>query len=170
MTNLYIERINDRAVLPRRATELSAGLDLCVCFHEPTVTCFGNSKLFSNSYQVYVKDSSFTLEPGERAMIPTGLRMAVDPGWCIKIYPRSGLSLKQGLTLINSVAIGDSEYRDEYFILLVNHSKQSQVIADLDRICQIMVESVLSSPVVELKKLPAARDSRCGGFGSTGVK
>lgn len=127
MTNLYIERISERAVLPRRATELSAGLDVCVCFHEPTVTCFGHDR-----FEYDVSESKIiSLKPGERAMIPTGLRMAVDPGWCIKIYPRSGLSLKQGLTLINSVAVGDSEYRDEYFILLVNHSNKIQAISDL---------------------------------------
>jgi dUTP pyrophosphatase len=166
MTNLYIERISDQAVLPYRATELSAGLDVCVCFHEPTVTCFYGKK----SQQYRIKDGVLALLPGERAMIPTGLRMAVDPGRCIKIYPRSGLSLKQGLTLINSVAVGDSEYRDEYFILLVNHSKHAQIINHGDRICQIMVEPVLFTPVVELKKLPVARDSRCGGLGSTGVK
>lgn len=142
MTALYIERISQQAKIPKRVTELSPGLDIYACFHEPTVTCFGNHR----PYQVQIMNKSVVIKPGERVMIPTGLRMRVNLGWVIKFYPIIELSLKKGLLLINP--LGESSYNDEYFILFANTSSQLQKIEHGDKICQIMIENNYNIQVV----------------------
>lgn len=169
---LHIKRLVPQAQLPARATELAAGLDVRACLHTKWV------KVWRESERNYGRDTAehnepvlygvVTLYPGDRALIPTGLAMRPAPGYCIKFYPRSGLSLKQGLTLINAVGVGDEDYSDEYHVTLVNLSGAVQSIADGMRLCQLMVERVEPIEVVECDELPGVQSDRQGGFGSTG--
>lgn len=165
MTNLYIKRLTPFAELPKRGTAESAGLDIRACLWETTVTVFTPS---GPKTQREVIAGTVSIFPGERVMVPIGLKMSVDAGYCIKFYPRSGISLKQGLTLINCVGIGDRDYDEEYYAIIVNHGGKVQTIADGERICQLMVERVEPVTLVEVDQLPEIDSDRDGGFGSTG--
>lgn len=165
MTNLYIKKLTPVAELPRRATPDSAGLDVRACLWEPTVTVFTES---GAKLEREVVAGTIALWPGDRLMIPTGLKMSVDAEHCIKFYPRSGISLKNGLSLINCVGIGDRDYKEEYYVTLTNHGQKLQTIADGERVCQLMVERVEPINLVEVDELPDVDSERNGGFGSTG--
>lgn len=173
MTTLHVKKLTPLATLPARATALAAGLDVRACLHSNKVKVwreeermFGRETVELNQHVV---NGTVSLYPGDRALIPTGLAMRPAPGYCIKFYPRSGLSLKKGLTLINCVGVGDEDYSLEYHITLVNHSREVQAIADGERLCQMMVERVEPVELVECEELPAVGSDRMGGFGSSGV-
>lgn len=115
-----------------------------------------------------VVNDTLTLYPGERAMIPTGLRMSCDANHYLAFYPRSGNALKRGLTLINCTGIGDRDYSDEYYITLVNDSKQPQTITNGDKVAQMIVRYYADVDICERLELPQVQSNRAGGFGSTG--
>lgn len=107
------------------------------------------------------------LAPGARALIPTGLKMAIPPGYEAQIRPRSGLALKHGLTVANAPGTIDSDYRGEVMVLLINLGADPATITHGDRIAQMVI-----APVVQAGFAPAALDETArgaGGFGSTGV-
>ena len=113
-------------------------------------------------------NNRLTLNPGERAMIPTGLKMSCDANHYLAFYPRSGNALKRGLTLINCTGIGDRDYPDEYYITLVNNSKQPQTISNGDKVAQMIVRYYADVDICERLELPQVNSNRAGGFGSTG--
>lgn len=115
-----------------------------------------------------VINDSLTLNPGERAMISTGLRMSCDANHYLAFYPRSGNALKRGLTLINCTGIGDRDYTNEYYITLVNNSKQPQTISNGDKVAQMIVRYYADVDICERLELPQVHSNRAGGFGSTG--
>lgn len=115
-----------------------------------------------------VVNDTLTLNPGERVMIPTGLKMSCDANHYLAFYPRSGNALKRGLTLINCTGIGDRDYSDEYFILLANNSKQPQTITNGDKVAQMIVRYYADVDICERLELPQVHSNRAGGFGSTG--
>ena len=132
--------------LPEYVTPLSAGLDLRANLEQPV-----------------------TLAPLERALIPTGLRIALPEGYEAQVRPRSGLAARHGLTLLNSPGTIDADYRGEISVILVNLSHEPFVVNDGDRIAQLVVarhEQVQWSLVEELA--PTQRGE--GGFGHSGVK
>jgi dUTP pyrophosphatase len=108
-----------------------------------------------------------TLAPGARALIPTGLRMAIPQGYEIQIRPRSGLAFKQGLTVCNAPGTIDSDYRGEVKALLINLGDAPVTVAHGDRVAQMVL-----APVTQAVFTPGALDDTArgnGGFGSTGV-
>jgi dUTP pyrophosphatase len=112
-------------------------------------------------------DEEIELKPLERVLIPTGIKMALPPGYEAQIRPRSGLALKHGITVLNSPGTIDADYRGEIKILLVNLSNESFVIADGERIAQMVIskhERIIWTSVNELSA--TARSE--GGFGHTG--
>lgn len=115
-----------------------------------------------------VVNDTLTLNPGERAMIPTGLKMSCDANHYLAFYPRSGNALKRGLTLINCTGIGDRDYANEYYITLVNDSKQPQTITNGDKVAQMIVRYYADVDICERLELPQVHSNRAGGFGSTG--
>lgn len=132
--------------LPQYATALSAGMDLRANLSE-----------------------SIVLEPLCRAMVPTGLFIALPEGYEAQIRPRSGLSIKHGVTVINTPGTIDADYRGEICVLLVNLSNEPFTINDGERICQMVIakhEHVEWTPVEVLDKT----ERGAGGFGHTGVK
>lgn len=107
------------------------------------------------------------LEPGARAFIPTGLRFAIPQGFEVQLRPRSGLALKQGITLLNTPGTIDSDYRGEVGVILINHAQQPVTITHGERIAQCVVAPVTQATFT----LAAALDDTgrgSGGFGSTG--
>lgn len=112
---------------------------------------------------------ALTLGPMERLLIPTGLAIAIPQGFEAQIRPRSGLALKQGLTLLNSPGTIDADYRGELKLLLVNLSQAAVNIAPGDRIGQMVFAPVAKAQWVEVEDLDATSRGE-GGFGHTGIK
>lgn len=134
----------DGLALPDYATPLSAGMDLRAAITEP-----------------------FVLMPGERALTPTGLRIALPPGYEAQVRPRSGLALRHGLGMANAPGTIDADYRGEICVLLINLGQEPIRIERGDRIAQIIVAPVVRVAWQETEELEdTARGP--GGFGHTG--
>jgi dUTP pyrophosphatase len=130
--------------LPAYATEGSSGMDIRAFVTEPV-----------------------TLQPLERALIPTGLFIALEEGYEAQIRPRSGLAIKQGITCLNTPGTIDADYRGEIKIILINLSNEIQSVNNGDRIAQMVIQKVEKidwSLAVELEQTERSD----GGFGSTG--
>ena len=148
MTTVRVERLAHAEGLPLPAYETggSAGMDLRAALAE---------------------ESPMTLAPGARALVPTGLRIALEPGYEAQLRPRSGLALKHGLTCLNSPGTIDSDYRGEVGVILINHGQEPFVIRRGERIAQLVIARHEQATLVEVEALDeTARGT--GGFGSTG--
>ena len=108
------------------------------------------------------------LQPGARALIPTGLRLAIPAGFEVQIRPRSGLALKHGVTLANSPGTIDSDYRGPLGVILINLGAEPFIISKGDRIAQMVVAPVVQASFEEVAVL-SDTDRGAGGFGSTGT-
>jgi len=108
-----------------------------------------------------------TLNPGERRLIPTGLRMAIPAGYEVQIRPRSGLALKHGITLPNTPGTIDSDYRGPLGVILLNAGQDAFTIAHGDRIAQMIVAPVVQASFTVAESLDETKRGE-GGFGSTG--
>lgn len=113
------------------------------------------------------EDKPVTIKPGERAMVPTGLSVAIPSGYEIQMRPRSGLAAKHGITCLNSPGTIDSDYRGELKVILINHGASDFVIARGERIGQIVLAAVSRIQWQEVSELPDT-ERGAGGFGSTG--
>ena len=132
--------------LPAYETEGSAGMDLRAALDEPVV-----------------------LAPLQRAMIPTGLRIALPQGYECQIRPRSGLAAKHGITVLNSPGTIDADYRGEICIILVNLSSEPFVIEDGERVAQMVIARHEQAEWEEMEVLDETQRG-AGGFGHTGKK
>lgn len=132
--------------LPAYATPESAGMDLRANVAEPVV-----------------------LRPLERRIIPTGLYMALPPGYEAQVRPRSGLAFKHGVTVLNSPGTIDSDYRGELGVLLVNLSNDDFTIEAGERIAQMVIARHEQGEFVEVEELDDT-ERGAGGYGHTGVK
>jgi dUTP diphosphatase len=136
---------NDDLPIPERATPGSVGFDLRACVAREV-----------------------TLGPGDRLLIPTGFSIAIPPGHEGQVRPRSGLALRQGLTLLNAPGTIDSDYRGEVAVVAVNHGREPVVIRRGDRIAQLVIAPVPEVRLEERDDLPATGRGE-GGFGHTGT-
>ena len=110
-----------------------------------------------------------TLAPGERALVPTGIAIALPDGYVALVHPRSGLAIKHGVTMVNSPGTVDAAYRGELQIILINHDPKEHVTFKRgDRIAQLVIQKVEHANFVEVEELPGSGRSD-GGFGSTGL-
>ena len=112
-------------------------------------------------------DENVAITPGEVKLIPTGLYLAIDPGYEVQVRPRSGLALKHGLTIVNSPGTIDSDYRGEVGIILGNMSREPFVIERGMRIAQLVVQQVARAEIEVKQELEDTARSD-GGFGHTG--
>lgn len=122
--------------------------------------------------EVYNK-TMLRLEPGSRALIPTGIYTAIPEGYEIQVRPRSGWALKKGLGMCNSIGTIDSGYRSEIGVIIINHGLEDVWIEDGERIAQFVlnkVEHIDWENVTNLQELVRIGTDRCGGFGSTNTK
>lgn len=109
-----------------------------------------------------------TLAPGERALVPTGIAIALPDGYVALVHPRSGLAIKHGVTMVNSPGTVDAGYRGELQIILINHDKSEAVSFKRgDRIAQLVIQKVERAEFVEVEDLPGSGRGS-SGFGSTG--
>jgi dUTP pyrophosphatase len=115
-----------------------------------------------------LEGGSMTLSPGQRTLVPTGLSMEIPPGFEVQARPRSGLAIKQGLTLLNTPGTIDADYRGEVKIILVNLGTETVEIRDQDRIAQLVLCPVVQAEFEVVDSLATSERGQ-GGFGSTGV-
>ena len=109
-----------------------------------------------------------TLAPGERALVPTGIAIALPDGYVALVHPRSGLAIKHGVTMVNAPGTVDAGFRGELQIILINHDKSESVSFKRgDRIAQLVIQKVERAEFVEVQELPGSGRGT-GGFGSTG--
>ena len=144
MTVLKIEQLPNNKSLPEYKTEGAAGMDLAAAIEEP-----------------------LTLKPLERALIPTGIKIELEHGYEAQIRPRSGLSIKHGITLINCVGTIDEDYRGEVCVPVVNLSNEAYTIMPEERIAQMVIAKVERAEIKVAVTLSSTQRGE-GGFGSTG--
>ena len=115
-------------------------------------------------------DEPLTIKPGARALVPTGLAMALPEGFEAQVRPRSGLAMKQGLTVLNAPGTIDADYRGEVKVILINHGVEAFAVKRGDRIAQMIVAPVTRVAVSEVAGPDelGVTDRAAGGFGSTG--
>ncbi len=113
--------------------------------------------------------SPITLEPGQRSLIPTGLKIALPTGYEAQVRPRSGLAYKQGITVLNSPGTIDADYRGDVGVILINHGSESFTIENGERIAQLVIAKFVQINWDEVLDLSSTSRGE-GGFGSTGVK
>ena len=132
--------------LPKYSTNESAGLDLRAELQSP-----------------------ITLKPGQRSLIPTGLKIALPTGYEAQVRPRSGLAFKHGITVLNSPGTIDADYRGDVGVILINHGSESFTIENGERIAQLIIAKFVQIDWDEVLDLSSTSRGE-GGFGSTGVK
>ena len=144
---LRIKKVNENAKIPFRATQGSAGMDLCACI-----------------------DTPLTLKGGETAVIPTGIAIALPSNEMgAFVFARSGLAIKHGIGLLNSVGVIDSDYRGEIKVGVINQISEPYTIEPGERIAQLVIMPVCPPEPVEAENLDDTARGE-GGFGSTGTK
>jgi len=119
-------------------------------------------------YDVCSAEAEFTIDPLERRLVRTGLALAIPAGYEAQVRPRSGLAVKHGLTLPNSPATIDSDYRGELMIPMINLGREPVVVARGMRIAQLVFQRVEAVELREVAELPPSNRG-VGGFGSTGA-
>jgi len=113
-------------------------------------------------------DGEVVLKPGERKLIPTGFKMALPEGYEAQVRPRSGLAVKNGISVLNTPGTIDEDYRGEVGVILVNHGQEDFKVKRSDRIAQMVINKVEQADIEEVKSLSETHRST-GGFGHTGV-
>jgi dUTP pyrophosphatase len=142
--NVLITRLDPDLPLPRYAKPGDAGADI-------------------------VSRIDVMLAPGERALVPTGIAIALPVGYVALVHPRSGLAIKHGVTMVNSPGTVDAAYRGELQIILINHDRHEAISFKRgDRIAQLVIQRVEQAEFIEVSELPGSGRGE-GGFGSTGV-
>ncbi len=131
--------------LPSYATPGSAGMDLRSASVEPVV-----------------------ISPGQRALVPTGLILEIADGYEGQVRPRSGLALKNGISLVNSPGTIDSDYRGEVKVIMINLGDDHFMVNHGDRIAQLVIAPVIQAQIVEIDEISESERGD-GGFGSTGL-
>ena len=140
---VLITRLDGSLPLPHYAQPGDAGADICTRI-------------------------DITIEPGERALVPTGLSIALPAGYAAFVHPRSGLAVKYGLSMVNTPGTIDAGYRGELQMILINHDLRSSISFNKgDRIAQLIIQRVERAEFIEVEALPGT-DRGQGGFGSTG--
>ena len=144
---LKVKFLRDGATLPKKATAGAAAFDLFAL----------------------LPDSDITVPPKEIISIPTGIAIELpSPAYVALLFARSGLAVKHGIALINSVGVIDSDYRGEIAVVLINHGSESYTFKNGDRIAQLMVTGVADLDIEPVAELTSTERGE-GGFGSTGM-
>ena len=140
-----ITRLDPDVPLPKYAKPGDAGADLC-------------SRV------------DMVLPAGERALVPTGISLALPPGYVALVHPRSGLAIKHGISMVNTPGTVDAAYRGELQVIMINHDlNEPFTIKKGDRIAQLVIQKVENADFIEVESLPGTHRGE-GGFGSTGKK
>tara|TARA_R100000406_G_C3050830_1_gene108706 strand:+ start:140 stop:658 length:519 start_codon:yes stop_codon:yes gene_type:complete len=170
-SDLRYYKLNPEVKDPYRATSGSACFDLYSFLpDESEVTVYRNDFEETEKVTRVVKLKRVPINPKERILIPTGLILDIPKGYSVRLYPRSSLALKQGLTLANNVGIIDSDYVEPVFVMIFNMSGYVKYINHEERICQAELFKDQPHVLEEVLERPERKTERDGGFGSTGKK
>ena len=143
---VLLKKLKENALLPVRGSAFAAGYDLCACIENPMLVA-----------------------PHETVKIGTGISAAIPVGWFGAVFARSGLAIKHGIGLLNSVGVIDSDYRGEIKVGVINQINEPYTIEPGERIAQLVVMPVCPVDTVEVESLDETARGE-GGFGSTGTK
>jgi len=143
---ILIKKLHPNAGFPKYMTDLAAGMDIQALLDQP-----------------------ICLQPGERCLVPTGLAMAIPPGYEVQVRPRSGLAINHGIALVNSPGTIDADYRGEIRIIMINLGQEPFTIHSGDRIAQLVVMPVCQGQLHLVAELPET-ERGSGGFGHTGQR
>ena len=168
MTSVKVKNLSPSLSLPKYAKEGDDGMDLMACFDGGSLPTKYSNVVPNGSLVYPAPKCGVNLFPGERVLIPTGLMIQLPPGWRAQIYPRSGLALKKGITVLNTPGKIDSGYRGEIGVIIINHGFSNFIINHGDKIAQISFErseQVLLEPTSDLESSERGE----GGFGHSGV-
>ena len=146
MTKIQIKKLSTEVLTPKYETSGSSGMDIAAYIERDII-----------------------INPGEKALIPTGFSLSVPRGYEVQIRPRSGLAVKKGVTVLNTPGTIDSDYRGEIKVILINLSKDEFSVKNGERIAQMVVCPIKQVIVEEVKELTETIRG-IGGFGSTGTK
>ena len=146
-TTIKVKVLDNSITLPKYETVSSAGMDI----------------------RAFIPEGKIEIEPQERKLIRTGLCLEIPKGYEVQIRPRSGLALKNGITVLNSPGTIDADYRGELRVILINHSADRFLITNEMRIAQMVVAQFSRVDLFEVEDLSETNRGE-GGFGSTGTK
>ena len=178
---IIVYKLDESAKLPTQGSADSACFDMYSCFWQATCNSVSPTPLFSTDNVPYTTPLSvkqlratgekyIIIPPFHRVLVPTGLKFDIIKGYSLRLFPRSGMAFKTGLTLCNSVGVIDSDYTQEVFVALVNlNSGYSVTVENLQRICQC--EIIKNEPIKWIQSYSniEQKTDRAGGFGSTGT-
>ena len=169
-SDLYYFKTNWLVKDPIRATEGSACFDLHSFLPEDSVAraYISHHDQDIEIWERKVVKERVQINPNERMLIPTGLIFDIPSNHSIRLYPRSSLALKRGLTLANNVGIIDSDYVEPVYMMIYNISGYQQFVTNGERICQAELILEKQHELLELDERPERKTDRDGGFGSTG--
>ena len=146
MTKIQIKKLSNSVSIPKYETSGSSGMDIAAHI-----------------------ENNIIINPGEKALVSTGLSVAIPKGYEIQIRPRSGLAAKKSITVLNTPGTIDADYRGEIKVILINLGKEKFVIENGERIAQMVVCPVIQASLDEVNELSDTARG-VGGFGSTGKK
>ena len=146
-TTIKVKILDNSITLPKYETVSSVGMDI----------------------KAFIPEGKIEIEPQERKLIRTGLCLEIPKGYEVQIRPRSGLALKNGITVLNSPGTIDADYRGELRVILINHSNDRFLITNAMRIAQMVVAQFSRVDLFEVEDLSETNRGE-GGFGSTGTK
>jgi len=184
---MQIHKLYSNVIRPERQTELSACFDIHAHLRGPVISEdrtpeFRKIKMIDRmnhatevmpevTWDSDTPHTTVVVPPNSRALIPTGMVFNIDSDYSIRVHPRSGLSWKYGVTLVNCEGVIDSDYQEEVFIPLINTTEVPYVIEHGDRIAQFEIvrynDTIEDLTITEAE--PTRKTNRVGGFGSTGV-
>ena len=144
MVKILIKKLNTKVQLPKYKTDGSSGMDLMAYINEPVL-----------------------IMPQKSKLIPTGLSLAIPNNTEIQIRPRSGLAVKNNISILNTPGTIDSDYRGEIKVILYNHGSKEFIVNNDDRIAQMILVPIIKATFEEVENLPETIRGK-GGFGSTG--
>jgi dUTP pyrophosphatase len=142
---IKFNKLNQKAEIPKYETPQSSGMDIRACLESPML-----------------------IRPMERVLVPTGLAVELENGFEVQVRARSGLALKNGISLVNGIGTIDSDYRGEIGVILVNLGQEDFIINNGDRIAQLVIARYEKPDIIEESKLSKST-RQAGGFGSTGL-
>lgn len=168
MLSLKFYKTRPEAHIPQFGTSESACFDVCASIRwEDSITYYSE---YGDCKSAYVAlDNSLVLYPGSRYLIPTNLIFDIPRGYSVRAHPRSGLSLRSGISLFNCEGIIDSDYVNPVFITLYNFGARPFTLHDGDRVAQMELVPQLVYSLETTDAPPNQKTDRAGGFGSTGV-
>jgi dUTP pyrophosphatase len=146
MTKIQIKKLSSDVLTPKYETVGSSGMDV----------------------SAYI-EQDITINPGDKAIIPTGFSLAIPQGYEVQIRPRSGLAAKKNITVLNTPGTIDADYRGEVKVILINLGREKFSIKKGERIAQMVVCPVIKTQLEEVQEL-SSTNRGSGGFGSTGIK